>query len=153
MSIKIKKCPTVESKEDYLVVQAMHVSDVQKGCAFIANKIIEAGINHDYSKIPLLDDYIKNNIAAKSGDEIKASEWYQTHIIKERHHLNAKCPDDVNLIDVVEMLVDCVTAAIARKGYMPEPEAFNIDGKILQQAYKNTVELLGKEIILENKEL
>jgi hypothetical protein len=98
----------------------------------------------------LLDNYLENNIAAKTGNEIKESEWYQTHINEERHHLNAKCPDDVNLIDVIEMLVDCVTAAIARKGYMPEPEAFTVSGEILQKAYKNTVEMLGKEIILEN---
>ena len=149
MSIKIKKCPAAESKEDYLIIQAMHVSDVQKGCAFIANKIIEAGINHDYSKISLLDNYLENSIAAKTGDEIRESKWYQTHITEERHHLNAKCPNDVNLIDVIEMLVDCVAAAIARKGYMPEPEAFTISGEILQKAYRNTVEILGNEIILK----
>ena len=51
MSIKIKKCPATNSKEDYLIAIAMHISDVQKGCAFIANKIIEAGINHDNTRL------------------------------------------------------------------------------------------------------
>ena len=152
MSIKIKKCPVAESKEDFLTVQAMHASDVQKGCAFIANKIIEAGINHDYSKIPLLDNYLENNIAAKTGDEFKNCKWYQAHINAERHHLNARCPDDVNLIDVIELLVDCVMASIARRGnlYATETADF-ISMDILEKAFKNTVEMLKNEIVLEKE--
>jgi len=150
MSIKIKKCPAAESKEDYLIAQAMHVSDVQKGCAFIANKIIEAGINHDYSKISLLDNYIGDNVASKSGEEVRASKWYQAHITEERHHLNARCPDDVNLIDVIELLIDCTMAAIARRGSLRTTETTDfISMDILEKAFKNTVEMLKNEIILE----
>ena len=146
MSIKIKKCPATETKEELLISHALHISDVQKGCAFIANKIIEAGINHDHTKNFYIDDFIEENIAAKSGDEFRASKWYQTHITKERHHLNAKCPDDVNLIDVIESLIDCVMASSARGG----EGKFYISDEILQKAYQNTVEMLQKEIILEN---
>ena len=51
MSIKIKKCPATDSREELLIAIAMHISDVQKGCAFIANKIIEAGLNHDNTRL------------------------------------------------------------------------------------------------------
>ena len=144
MSIKIKKCPMGENKEDYLIAIANHINDVQKGCVFLANKIIEAGINHDYTKIPTIDEFMEER---KSGIELNVGKWYQAHINDERHHLNVKCPDDVTLIDVIEKLVDCTMAAIARKGYMTEDI---ISDEILQKAYKNTVELLKKEVILEN---
>ena len=130
-----------------IIAIALHRTDVQKGCAFFANKLIEAGIGHDNSKIPLIDDYMQD-IATKTGSEFKAGKWYQAHINQERHHLYEKCPDDVTLIDVMEQLIDCVMAAMARKGNVSGD--FGISDEIMQKAYKNTVELLKKEIILEN---
>ena len=149
MSIKIKRCPVADktanneaaTKEDYLIAIAMHINDVQKGCAFLANKIIEAGINHDYTKIPTIDDFMEES---QSG---KGTKWYQAHINNERHHLSVKCPDDVTLIDVIEKLVDCTMAATARKGYMTEDI---ISDEILQKAYKNTIEMLKREVVIEN---
>ena len=155
MSIKIKKCPTADKtvngeayKENLLISIAMHINDVQKGCAFIANKIIEAGINHDYTKIPTVDEYIEEQ---KSGVELKAGKWYQAHINNERHHLNAKCPEDVNLIDVIEMLVDCTMAAKARNKHLIKMNTDFISPVILEKAFKNTVEMLENEIIIENE--
>ena len=40
------------------------------------------------------------------GTDFINDEWYQLHIKAERHHLLSNCPDDVNLIDVLEMIVD-----------------------------------------------
>ena len=146
MSIKIKKCINGETREAMLISVSMHVSDVQKGCAFIANKIIEAGINHDYTKVSLIDDMMET-MTAKSAAEFYESKWYQAHITKERHHLN-RCPEDVTLIDVIEQLIDCTMAAIARKGDISD---FSLDNEILQKAYKNTGEMLKREIILEDE--
>ena len=150
MSIKIKKCLTADKtvhdesyKKDLLIAIAGHINDVQKGCAFIANKLIEAGINHDYTKIPTVDEYIEE---CKSGVEINKGEWYQTHINKERHHLN-NCSDDVTLIDVIECLVDCVMAGMARNGHYREGP---MDIAILQKAYLNTAKMLKSEIIIED---
>ena len=148
MSIKIKKCPTADSKEELLIAIAMHKSDVQKGCAFIANKIIEAGIKHDYSKIPTIDEYMAEH---KSGITISEGKWHKKHITEERHHLKERCPDDVNLIDVIELLTDCTMAAIARRGNLRTTETTDfISIDILEKAFKNTVEMLKTEIILEN---
>jgi hypothetical protein len=147
MSIKIKKCPACETKEDYLIAIAAHINDVQKGCAFIANKVIEAGINHDYTKIPTIDEFMEER---DSGIEFKAGNWYPAHIDNERHHLNGSCPDDVNLIDVIEMLVDCTMAAKARNSNLIKMNTDFISSEILEKAFKNTVEMLENEIILEN---
>ena len=156
MSIKIKQFqPSPDktalsewAKEELLISLAMHKSDVQKGCAFIANKIIEAGINHDYTKISLFDDFMEDNVNL---DDFKSGKWYQAHLNQERHHLNKKCPDDVNLIDIIEMLVDCTATIIARKGVMRVGLTAGdfISDEILSKAFINTVEMLKNEIILE----
>jgi len=157
MSIQIKKCPTADKmvndetyKEDLLIAIALHSNDVQKGCAFIANKIIEAGINHDYTKIPTVDEYIEER---KSGIGIKEGKWYQAHINNERHHFHQldKCPDDYNLIDVIEAIVDCTMAAKARNGQMIKMNTDFISPELLVKAFKNTVEMLENEIIVENE--
>ena len=45
----------------------------------------------------------------------------------------------MNLIDVLEMLCDCVMAGLARTGHYQEEEP---DAEMLAKAYKNTVKLL-----------
>lgn len=65
--------------------------------------------------------------------------WYQMHIDKERHHPMSKCHDDINLLDVIEMIVDCVCAGKARAG---EVRAMEIDDEILKKAFQNTVGLI-----------
>ena len=150
MSIKIKrlsayiKKPDIKeaTKEDILKASAIHICDVQKGCAFIANKIIEAGINHDHTKISLID----NLFDEKSNKYIGV----QDHVSRERHHsvhIDAQCPDDVTLIDIIEYIVDVNMAATARNGRVSDAP---ISDEILQKAYKNTFEMLKKEIIVEN---
>ena len=153
MSIQIKKSHSYDetankelNKENTLIDIAMHINDVQKGCAFIANKIIEAGINHDCTKIPTIDEFMEE---FNSGIDLRTGKWYPAHINNERHHFYSldKCPDDVNLIDVIEALVDCTMAARARIGSMTN---ISISPELLAKAFKNTVEMLDNEIIFEN---
>ncbi len=59
----------------------------------------------------------------------------------ERHHLDDRVPDDVNLLDVIEMVVDCVVAGMARTG---EVYPIELSNDILQKALNNTKELLIK---------
>ena len=58
-----------------------------------------------------------------------------------------RCPSDVNLIDVIEMLIDCVCAGKARTGVV---YPINISSEILQKAVKNTVEVLKENVVVEN---
>ena len=151
MSIKIKRYENTHpalgdgtepwTYEDELKSLLMHRSDVQKGCVFIAHKIIEAGIDHDHSKITLF------GIDEEPPADYREGKWHKAHVAAERHHLHAHCPDDVNLIDVIEMLVDCTMAAMSRKG---QYKHFPVDTDILQKAYENTVKLLLNEITSVN---
>lgn len=76
--------------------------------------------------------------------------WYdEIHIVKERHHLNDKCPDDVDLIDVLEHICDGVMAGMARSGtYRNEP----ISDDVLRRAVANTAKKLCAEVHVINKE-
>lgn len=66
------------------------------------------------------------------------------HLETERHHLFSRVPEDVNLIDVLEMIADCVCAGISRGN--GEVRRIELDSKVLQMAVDNTVEMLKKEI-------
>jgi hypothetical protein len=77
------------------------------------------------------------------GTDFVNDEWYQLHIAKEKHHLLSNCHDDVNLLDVLEMIVDCVCAGMARSGDVRDVE---INEEILNKALKNTTTLIKNMI-------
>lgn len=148
--IKIKKSQNADSrtmvgepnKEDLLKNSVQHIGDVQKGMCFMANKILEAGTNHDHTKISGIDDFFDSYSKRLTGDAFKAEKWYQSHLT-ERHHLLDYCPDDVNLIDVIERIVDITMAGMARSGNIFDTD---IPDEILQKAFKNTLEMLKSNI-------
>jgi hypothetical protein len=58
-----------------------------------------------------------------------------------RHHLDAEggVPEDVNLFDVMEMLVDRTVAGMARSG---DVFPLELPDELLQKATQNTMKLL-----------
>ena len=148
--IKIVKDPNADSRSvngkipliKLQLATANHIDDVAKGLEYFADLLRAAGKSHDHTKSENMEEFHR---ALESG-RIKNSRWYKMHITEERHHLIAKAPDDITLIDVLEHLVDCVMAGTARSG-----EIFDIDlsNGLLQRAHKNTVELLKKQIKVE----
>ena len=70
------------------------------------------------------------------------------HCQTERHHLNEHCPDDVNLIDVIEMICDCVCAGMARSGSV---YPVTISSEILQKAVENTVNMCIESVVLTDE--
>jgi hypothetical protein len=53
---------------------------------------------------------------------------------------------DVNLIDVLDMIADCVMAGMARSGSV---YPLNIDTAVLMRAFQNTVELLKSHVTVQ----
>jgi len=124
-----------------------HVQDVQKAMNFFSAKIARAGLMHDNTKVVDMDEYIGLVLNDVKDDEFLKSDWWVKHITKERHHLNANCPVDVNLIDVLEMIADMVMQK-GRKGYFTSDELKIIDPTLLERAYWNTVKLLDDNVLV-----
>jgi len=122
-----------------------HINDVRKGMQYLADQLVFAGCQHDHTKINDLDYFHE---CFKTG--FKDDGWFINHQKTERHHLKKEeyIQGDVNLIDVIEMIVDCVMAGLARSGeFREEP----IPEGLLQKAYENTIQLmLGKVEVVTN---
>lgn len=119
-----------------------HVNDVENMMRELANDISKRGSTHDFTKMdePEKSLFYRELCAKIEGkiDSFVDGEWYPMHCRTERHHLNEYCPEDVNLIDVLEMISDCVCAGMARSGNVYPIE---IPSDILQKAVKNTVQM------------
>lgn len=123
-----------------------HIEAVCRCGDWFCDKIKDQFKEHDHTKLgDDLPDFIKAMKAHLGGKSFKDQPWWKTHLT-ERHHLNDRVPDDVNLIDVLEMICDCVSAGLARTG---EVYDLTIPDKVLKDAFNNTVEMLKKNIKVE----
>ena len=153
--IKIKKnlngdtrtAPKNVSFEEFQKANDMHISDVNHVMEFLSNSVKCRGVFHDRTKKSQEKLFYDNFLSTMNdGTDFTKDEWYQMHIKEERHHLLANCPDDVNLIDVLEMIVDCACAGLARSG---EVRPMEINDDILHKAIDNTVELIKSVVEVE----
>lgn len=155
--IKIKqtlKCDTRTNpkgftKSDVDKETDLHIEAVNKCGEFICEKISNQFAEHDYTKNSTpqyLNAFYEALSSGFKDKSFKNLPWWEVHKNSERHHLNDRVPDDVNLIDVLEMVCDCVSAGMARTGTVYD---INIDPEVLQKAVKNTVELLKENIEVE----
>lgn len=122
----------------------MHKQDVKNVMNELAFNLMTKGLNHDYTKKTEEKLFYYNFLSAMNkGTDFVSNEWYQLHIKKERHHLLSNCPEDVNLLDVLEMITDCVCAGMARSG---DVRTVEINEEILNKALSNTVTLIKNMI-------
>ena len=123
-----------------------HIIAVGKCGSFFCEMIRKQFAEHDHTKLgDDLPDFIKAMKAHLAGESFKDQPWWKQHLT-ERHHLNDRVPDDVNLIDVLEMICDCVSAGLARTG---EVYDLTIPDKVLKDAFNNTVKMLKDKIEVE----
>lgn len=156
MTIKIRKTNNADSRtsDEELTYEALkkdtyqHINDVSDGMDLLAKEIHNRGTLHDYTKRIYFDEFADNVLKEHTNEEFIASEWYQKHIFEERHHLNANCPLDVNLVDVLEMIVDCVMAGKGRAGRVTPAYFILKDPHILERAYWNTVKMIDDEVVV-----
>jgi len=119
-----------------------HMDDVLNMMYELATDIRKAGKDHDFTKRedPEKSLFYRELCATIEGnmDSFIDGKWYSMHCCTERHHLNEHCPEDVNLIDVLEMICDCVCAGMARSGNV---RPVSISDDILRKAFDNTVHM------------
>ena len=129
----------------------LHREDVREMMDEIGTAIKIQGNNHDITKInePYKSLFYRELCEKIEGkiDDFTKGEWYPMHCKAERHHLNEYCPDDVNLIDVIEMICDYVCAGMARSGNVYPIE---ISSKILQKALQNTIQMCVDAVEIES---
>lgn len=144
-----RTAPKNVSFEEFQEANDMHREDVNQVMYELSQMIDKRGENHDCTKKSQEKMFYKNFLSTiNEGTDFVNDEWYQLHIKAERHHLLSHCPDDVNLIDVLEMISDCVCAGMARSGEIRDLE---IDSDILNRAVQNTAKMI-KDMI-EVKEI
>lgn len=126
--------------EQFKEANDSHILDVTNVMLQISERLKENGVKHDWTKKTeekmFYSDFIKT---MAGGIDFVSGEWYQLHVNTERHHLLSRCPEDVNLLDVIEMVVDCVCAGKTRSGEVRDLE---ISTDILEKALRNTVKLI-----------
>jgi len=150
--ITVTKSPTADTrtcdfantdKETLLHSSLIHISDVSKALAFFSSRLTEAAEVHDYDKLSKIDWFHRDFITG-----FKETGWWDNHRKIHRHHLSNEdgIPEDVNLIDVLEWIADCVMAGMARSGSVYPLEMSN---EVLQKALRNTVSLLRNQVVVQ----
>ena len=147
--IEIKKSPTADSRtcdvtkvdrQQLLDSSRQHIADVAQAMAFFSSKLFAAAAEHDYDKLTAID-WFYSDFRTK----FEQTGWWDNHRKIHRHHLGQPdgVPEDVNLLDVLEYIADCVMAGMARSG---EVYALEASDELLRRAFKNTVALLMSQV-------
>lgn len=138
-----------DSKEQLRADTLQHIHDVGLVMAHIGMVLMERGYTHDWSKLEFFDDFAKDTLERLETPEFKKRNWYHIHTVEERHHINANVPVDVDLIDVLEMIVDCIIAGKTRSGWVNK-EFLILKDSVLEDAYWNTVDKIDKSIVVSD---
>lgn len=155
MNVTIHKNPNGDTRtapKDISFIQFQeandsHVEDVKTTMCYLSIFLVEKGLKHDWTKKSEEKMFYRDFLATMNeGADFVSGEWYQLHVNTERHHLLSRCPEDVNLLDVIEMIVDCVCAGKTRSG---EIKGLEITTDILEKALKNTVKLIDDMTMVE----
>lgn len=133
--------------EQFQEANDSHIADVQTVMDELGTMLCEKGEKHDWTKKSEESMFYRDFLETlNDGKDFVSGEWYQLHVNTERHHLLSRCPEDVNILDVVEMIVDCVCAGKTRSGEVRDLE---ISTDILEKALKNTVKLVDDMTVVK----
>lgn len=149
--LTVRPSPSADTRSaDHIVTEdelrkstEMHIGDVRRGMDWLAGLLREAGKHHDWTKLRYFPSFYRQfSEAQKTG--CWGNGWYdRIHTVKERHHVEDGCPEDVTLLDVLEHIVDCVMAGKARAGeYKPDV----LGAGILERAYANTQRMISDAV-------
>lgn len=151
MPIIVSKSPTADtrtcdyskvSKETLLASSHQHIEDVREALRYFGSLLRKASDNHDFDKITDIDGFHRDFLTG-----FKVTEWWDKHRHLNRHHLQEAdgVRPDVNLIDVLDFIADCVMAGMARSG---EVYDLKLPPELLERAFQNTVGLLKAQVVV-----
>jgi hypothetical protein len=128
------------SKDTLRASSEQHIGDVQIALGFFASLLHRAAAVHDVDKLTDIDGFHADFVTG-----FKQTGWWDRHRSLNRHHLTEPdgVPADVNLIDVLDFIADCVMAGMARSGSV---YPLKLSPELLERAFQNTVELLKRNV-------
>jgi hypothetical protein len=134
------------TKDQLLASSHQHIGDVRKGFEFFKDLLSAAALRHDSDKISDIDGFHRDFATGFTN-----TTWWDNHRKTARHHLLTPdgIPSDVNLVDVLDMIVDCVMAGMGRSGSV-YPLAISPD--VLKSAFDNTVDLLKENVVVSEND-
>ena len=149
--IEISKSPTADTRTcDYANVtketlrrsSAQHIQDVGAGLAFFGAMLTAAAVRHDADKLADIDGFHTDFLTG-----FAVTTWWDRHRRLNRHHLQQDdgIPVDVNLIDVLDFIADCVMAGMARSGSV---YPLSLPAELLERAFQNTVTALQSQVVV-----
>ena len=147
--ITILKSPTADtrtcdvtkvSKQQLLESSLRHIQDVAKGLAFFSARLTEIAACHDYDKLTEINHFYSDFLT-----KFQQTGWWDNHRRIHRHHLAQAdgIPGNVDLLDVLEYIADCVMAGMVRSGSVYE---LKMEDELLRRAFLNTIELLKENV-------
>lgn len=134
---------TQVTKETLLNSSTQHINDVRRALDFFMARVCEAGQRHDPDKLTDIDGFYDDFVTG-----FKVTDWWDRHRKLNRHHLTEDdgIPADVNLIDVLDFIADCVMAGMARSGSV---YPLTLPPELLERAFQNTVTLLKAQVVVQ----
>jgi len=149
--IHIRPSPTADTrtcdfahvtKAQLLGSSVHHIGEVRTALGFFQERLEAAAQNHDPDKLTDLDGFHADFVTG-----FTQTGWWDRHRKLNRHHLTADdgIPADVNLIDVLDFIADCVMAGMARSGRV-YPLA--LGPELMECAFQNTVTLLTEQVVV-----
>ena len=126
-----------------------HQRDVYNVLLELSYNLRENGSKHDWSKIYYFNDFAEDVLERQTNNDFKNRRWYKLHTSLERHHINSSVPENVNLLDVLEMIVDCIVSGKTRSDDGVDFKFLELDETLLTEAYWNTVTLINDNVILK----
>jgi hypothetical protein len=156
--IQISKSPTADtrtcdyantSKATLLASSVQHIADVGAALAFFGALITKQAVMHDTDKLTDIDGFHRDFVNGFAEPEYTG--WWRRHRQLNRHHLQQPdgTPTDVNLIDVLDFISDCVMAGMARSGSV---YPLQLGPELLERAFQNTVTLLKSQVTVEESQ-
>lgn len=136
------------TKKELLQNTYSHIDDVQRVGVWVAQEFMQQLDKHDHTKVDYIDEFYEdfNEQLTNGQGKFKEMNWFKNRHMTERHHLNDSVPEDVNLLDVLEMVVDCTCAGLARSG---DVYPITIPQEVIEQAIENTKNLIIKNTKVE----
>lgn len=134
------------SRETLYQSSLQHIGDVRLALRFFGQLLERAAAMHDFDKLSDIDGFHADFVTG-----FDRTRWWEAHRGLNRHHLTNEdgVPPDVNLIDVLDFIADCVMAGMARSGSV---YPLKLSPELLERAFQNTVELLKREVVVQATE-